>query len=94
MYNIICSVSYTSLWITICRWKGENVSTAEVEARVSNVINMMDAVAFGVEVPGAEGEAWRQLLKMSGQICVCIISTLVVYLVVTFLYYKKICIPL
>ncbi|KAF6038949.1 SLC27A4 [Bugula neritina] len=39
------------------RWKGENVSTAEVEARVSNVINMMDAVAFGVEVPGAEGKA-------------------------------------
>ena len=33
------------------RWKGENVSTAEVEATISNVIKLTCAVAYGVEVP-------------------------------------------
>ena len=33
------------------RWKGENVSTAEVEATVSNVIQLACAVVYGVEVP-------------------------------------------
>ena len=37
------------------RWKGENVSTAEVEAFVSNVLDKRDAVAYGVEIPGVEG---------------------------------------
>jgi len=39
------------------RWKGENCSTAEVEAVVSNVCELKDAVAYGVEVPGNEGRA-------------------------------------
>jgi solute carrier family 27 fatty acid transporter 1/4 len=39
------------------RWKGENCSTAEVEAVVSNVADLKDSVAFGVEVPGNEGRA-------------------------------------
>lgn len=39
------------------RWRGENVSTAEVEAVISNVINLKDAVVYGVEVPGNEGKA-------------------------------------
>jgi len=34
------------------RWRGENVSTAEVEAVISNVVNLNDAVVYGVEVPG------------------------------------------
>lgn len=34
------------------RWKGENVSTAEVEAVVSNIIKLKCAVVYGVEVPG------------------------------------------
>ena len=33
------------------RWKGENVSTTEVEATVSNIIKLADSVAYGVEVP-------------------------------------------
>ena len=33
------------------RWKGENVSTAEVEATVSNVIQLACAVVYGVEIP-------------------------------------------
>lgn len=39
------------------RWKGENCSTAEVEAVVSNVCGLKDAVVYGVEVPGADGRA-------------------------------------
>ncbi|KRT81474.1 AMP-binding protein, partial [Oryctes borbonicus] len=32
------------------RWKGENVSTSEVEAVISDVANLSDAVVYGVEV--------------------------------------------
>lgn len=32
------------------RWKGENVSTSEVEAIVSNLINYRDCIVYGVEV--------------------------------------------
>merc|ERR1711899_680247 len=39
------------------RWRGENVSTTEVESTVSNMINLKDAVVYGVEVPGMEGKA-------------------------------------
>jgi len=39
------------------RWKGENCSTAEVEAVISNVCGLNDAVAYGVEIPGNEGRA-------------------------------------
>lgn len=39
------------------RWKGENVSTAEVEATVSGIVKLNDAVAYGVEIPGQEGRA-------------------------------------
>jgi solute carrier family 27 (fatty acid transporter), member 1/4 len=39
------------------RWKGENVSTSEVEALVSNVAGYRDAVVYGVEVHNMEGRA-------------------------------------
>lgn len=32
------------------RWKGENVATSEVEAVISNIVNLNDAVVYGVEV--------------------------------------------
>jgi acyl-CoA synthetase (AMP-forming)/AMP-acid ligase II len=32
------------------RWKGENVSTSEVEAVISNLISYRDAIVYGVEV--------------------------------------------
>lgn len=32
------------------RWKGENVSTSEVEAVVSNIVDYKDCVVFGIEV--------------------------------------------
>ena len=36
------------------RWRGENVSTSEVEAIISSVVNLNDAVVYGVEVPGCD----------------------------------------
>ena len=32
------------------RWKGENVSTTEVEAMISNMVHLKDASVYGVEV--------------------------------------------
>nr|CAH7739236.1 unnamed protein product [Callosobruchus chinensis] len=39
------------------RWKGENVSTSEVEAVLSNLIDYKDAIVYGVELRGQEGRA-------------------------------------
>lgn len=39
------------------RWKGENVSTSEVEAQVSNVAGYKDTVVYGVSIPNTEGRA-------------------------------------
>ena len=39
------------------RWKGENVSTTEVEATMANILQLRDVVVYGVEVPGNEGRA-------------------------------------
>ncbi|KAG7208410.1 hypothetical protein KM043_014642 [Ampulex compressa] len=39
------------------RWKGENVSTSEVEAVISNLVNYKDCIAYGVEIRGMEGRA-------------------------------------
>ncbi|XP_045126369.1 long-chain fatty acid transport protein 4-like isoform X2 [Portunus trituberculatus] len=39
------------------RWKGENVSTIEVENVISRVTGLSDVIVYGVEVPGTEGRA-------------------------------------
>ncbi|XP_023345858.1 long-chain fatty acid transport protein 4 [Eurytemora carolleeae] len=39
------------------RWKGENVSTAEVEVTVSKLLDGLAVVAYGVQIPGLEGRA-------------------------------------
>ncbi|HEX4855795.1 MAG TPA: long-chain-acyl-CoA synthetase [Limnobacter sp.] len=39
------------------RWKGENVSTSEVEGVLSRISFLEHAVVFGVQVPGADGRA-------------------------------------
>ncbi|XP_045479747.1 long-chain fatty acid transport protein 4-like isoform X2 [Harmonia axyridis] len=38
------------------RWKGENVSTTEVEDILSSILNK-DVAVYGVEIPGSEGRA-------------------------------------
>nr|XP_056714202.1 long-chain fatty acid transport protein 1 [Euleptes europaea] len=39
------------------RWRGENVSTTEVEGIISHIISKTDVAVYGVEVPGVEGKA-------------------------------------
>ncbi|CAI5449656.1 unnamed protein product [Caenorhabditis angaria] len=39
------------------RWKGENVSTTEVEAILHPISGVSDATVYGVEVPNVEGRA-------------------------------------
>jgi fatty-acyl-CoA synthase len=39
------------------RWKGENVSTAEVMGALTAAPHVLDGVVFGVAVPGTEGRA-------------------------------------
>lgn len=39
------------------RWKGENCSTSEIEAQVSNEADYRDCVVYGVEIPNVEGRA-------------------------------------
>ena len=46
------------------RWKGENVSTGEVEARLTEAPGVLQANVYGVEVPGAEGRAGMAALAV------------------------------
>jgi fatty-acyl-CoA synthase len=46
------------------RWKGENVSTTEVADFLSACPGVIDAVVFGVLVPGAEGRAGMAVLAV------------------------------
>ncbi|KAJ0047419.1 hypothetical protein NL108_003017, partial [Boleophthalmus pectinirostris] len=39
------------------RWKGENVSTTEVEGILSSLLGQTDVAVYGVTVPGVEGKA-------------------------------------
>jgi len=39
------------------RWKGENVSTTEVENCISSFPSILDAVVYGVEIPNTNGRA-------------------------------------
>jgi len=39
------------------RWKGENVSASEVASAISECPGVVEAVVYGVEIPGTEGRA-------------------------------------
>ena len=49
------------------RWKGENVSTAEVEQRLADAPGVREVVAYGVPVPGQEGKAGMVALVLDGK---------------------------
>ncbi|KPF80144.1 long-chain acyl-CoA synthetase [Brevundimonas sp. AAP58] len=49
------------------RWKGENVSTAEVEQRLVDAPGVKEVIAYGVPVPGAEGKAGMVTLVIEGK---------------------------
>nr|CDS21856.1 long chain fatty acid transport protein 4 [Echinococcus granulosus] len=46
------------------RWRGENVSTTEVENLVGKAINFADCAVYGVKVPGNEGRAGMLALSL------------------------------
>jgi solute carrier family 27 fatty acid transporter 1/4 len=39
------------------RWKGENVSTTEVEKVINKVVDLKDTIVYGVEIPNTDGRA-------------------------------------
>jgi len=49
------------------RWKSENVSTAEVEQRLSDAPGVQEVIAYGVPVPGNEGKAGMVGLVLEGR---------------------------
>ncbi len=49
------------------RWKGENVSTTEVEQRLAEAPNVAEAIVYGVPVSGAEGKAGMACLVSEGR---------------------------
>jgi fatty-acyl-CoA synthase len=49
------------------RWKGENVSTTEVLAALKTMPGVLDAVVYGVSVPGADGRAGMAALVIDAR---------------------------
>jgi fatty-acyl-CoA synthase len=47
------------------RWKGENVSTTEVEAVIGGCAQVSDVAVYGVTVPGTEGRAGMAALVVA-----------------------------
>ena len=45
------------------RWRGENVSTIEVENAISSRIGSQEVIVYGVEIPGEEGRAGMATLS-------------------------------
>jgi citronellyl-CoA synthetase len=46
------------------RWKGENVSTTEVENCISAFSSILDAVVYGVEIPNTNGRAGMANIRL------------------------------
>ena len=67
------------------RWRGENVSTNEVEAVISNNVGLKDAVVYGVEVPGT---------ALCACVCVCMCVCVHALVCMCTLYYVCVCIYL
>jgi fatty-acyl-CoA synthase len=49
------------------RWKGENVSTSEVEQRLAEAPGVKEVIAYGVPVPNTEGKAGMVTLIVEGK---------------------------
>lgn len=47
------------------RWKGENVSTTEVENMVSEYEKIAEAVVYGVEIPNTNGRAGMAAITLT-----------------------------
>lgn len=49
------------------RWKGENVSTAEVEQRLAEAPGVKEVIAYGVEIPSQDGRAGMVTVVADGR---------------------------
>ncbi len=49
------------------RWKGENISAGEVETTLHGCPGLVEAIVYGVEVPGAEGRAGMASLVIDAE---------------------------
>lgn len=49
------------------RWKGENVSTTEVEQRLADAPGVKEVIAYGVPVPAQDGKAGMVALVVDGR---------------------------
>ena len=49
------------------RWKGENVSTTEVENTISSLIGHTDTIVYGVEIPQMDGRAGMAAVVGTGE---------------------------
>lgn len=47
------------------RWKGENVSTTEVEGTLSSLLGQKDVAVYGVTVPGQGIASGKKLVAMN-----------------------------
>ena len=47
------------------RWKGENVSTTEVEMLIEEVDTVIEAVVYGVEIPNTNGRAGMASIRLN-----------------------------
>ncbi|MGY4532686.1 citronellyl-CoA synthetase [Pseudomonas sp. TE3786] len=50
------------------RWKGENVSTTEVENALGAFTGIEDAVVYGVEIPGTNGRCGMAALRLAAEL--------------------------
>ncbi|XP_061577233.1 long-chain fatty acid transport protein 1-like isoform X2 [Cololabis saira] len=50
------------------RWRGENVSTTEVEGVLSGLLGHTDVAVYGVSVPGVEGKAGMAAIADEGHV--------------------------
>lgn len=48
--------------LTFFRWKGENVSTAEVSLAISACPGVSDVTVYGVAIPHCDGRAGNNIL--------------------------------
>jgi fatty-acyl-CoA synthase len=60
------------------RWKGENVSTTEVAEVVSACPGVMEAVVFGVEIPGNEGRAGMAVITTDARFSLLALQSLLI----------------
>ncbi len=49
------------------RWRGENVSTTEVENALSSVTGISTVVVYGVDVPNCDGRAGDEIIMSALQ---------------------------